>query len=71
MAPAPKVWQDVAQKTTLKHKLMAFEAASKAEPKELFKKTWRQVGSAASGRWNPKKIIPGGPAPKKSLADLP
>ena len=63
--PAALNAEDI-HKKTLKAKLHAFEAACKKEPPVAFKETWRNV---RTGCWQPKKMIAGGVAPKKSIQD--
>jgi hypothetical protein len=63
--PAALSAEDI-HKKTLKAKLHAFEAACKKEPPVAFKETWRNV---RTGCWQPKKMIAGGVAPKKSIQD--
>jgi len=58
---------EISHKATLKSKLAAFEAANKKDPVAI-KKTWKNT---RPGTWKEKKEIAGGPAPKKTLADLP
>mgnify|MGYP006148453417 CR=1 FL=1 len=58
---------EISHKATLKSKLAAFEAANKKDPIHI-KRTWK---NARAGTWHAKTEIAGGPAPKKTLADLP
>lgn len=67
VAEAPRVNNESMHMATLRSKLAAFEAASKKDP-VAFKTTWKNVHA---GAWKQKKMIAGGIAPKKSLADLP
>lgn len=67
-AAAPELDTDAMQRSAIKAKLTAFEAQAQRMDKPTFKKTWRNV---TAGSWRAGTTFDGGPAPKKSLADLP
>lgn len=53
-------------KKTLKAKLAAFEQAAKKKEPVAFKTSWKNVHA---GKWQQKKTIAGGVAPKKDIKD--